>query len=186
MILTRGIVVVRKGKWRMKKDLRFTLPLWQIGGILLTIILTILIGISTEVVRSDSGRAEFELELSTAVGSILIGTIIVLFIYMGFFLWAIYQHNRQYPEKRMNVFSFKPKSSGERDQVFDEITKRATKKVYAYYAWVLPIFVAVALVTFWSRTMILIGILVVALGQYWIYYASIQDHLRKMELKEKT
>lgn len=179
------MVVLRKGRAPMKRDMRVTMPLWQMGGIILTIVLTVIMGKSTEVVSSGKGSLEFTFTLAGTSGFIFCITAILLFLYMILFLGRIYKHNRQYPNKRINAFSFKPKEGTEDNRLFDEITKRATKKVYSYYAWILPIFVGVALLTFWSRTMILLGILVVALGQYWIYYASIQDGLQKIEEDKK-
>src|SRR5699024_1914259 len=170
----------------MRKDMRLTMPLWQMGAIVLTIILTLIMGKSTEIISTGNGSIEFEFTIAGTTGYVFIATTIVFFLYMFFFLLRIYQHNQRYPEKRINAFSFKPQEYIEEPQVFDELTKRATKKVYSYYSWVLPIFVGVSLITFCRRTMILIGILVIALGQYWIYYASIQNNLRKIETEEKT
>lgn len=170
----------------MKRDMRVMMPLWQMGGIILTMVLTIIMGKSTEVVSAGQGSIEFTFTLAGTTGYIFSATAILLFIYMLLFLTRVYRHNRQYPEKRINAFSFRRKQLTAENQLFDELTKRATKKVYSYYAWILPIFVGVALLTFWSRTMILLGILVVALGQYWIYYASIQDSLQKIEEDQKA
>ncbi len=159
----------------MKGDMRFTLPLWQMGSIFILLVLTLVIGFSSETtfVTSEDGYY-FEMNMGHISGIIFSSALLILVVYIVMMSVNIYRHNKRYPTRKIKTFTFKPQEYIEDDEFFDEITKRATKKVYSYYSFVLPLLVGVALGGMWHRTIILVGILLVALGQYWIYYSTIR------------
>lgn len=161
----------------MKGDMRFTLPLWQMGSIVILMVFTVVIGISAEFIftTSDDGF-EFEMNLDNWGGAIFSATLLVLALYMTVMLLKVGKHNKQFPDKKIRSFSLKPSEYIEDDEFFEEMTKRATKKVYSYYTVALPLLVGVSIGGFWGRTAILVGILAIAFGQYWIYYST----MRKM------
>lgn len=163
----------------MKGDMRFTLPLWQMGSILILLVLTLVIGFSSETtfVTSEDGYY-FELNMNYVSGLIFSGLLLALVIYVVLMFVKISRHNKRFPNQKIKSFTFKPQEYIEDDEFFDEITKRATKKVYSYYTIALPLLVGVALGGMWHRAIILAAILVVALGQYWIYYSTMRKMLK--------
>ena len=161
----------------MKYDMRVTMPLWQMGAIFILIILTSLLGPTPIIFLFSEGRFEFEMVVDGCGnwgGLVFLLSLITLIIYLILFTLNIRKHNKRFPNQKMRVFTLKPQEYLEDDELFDEMTKRATKKVYSYYTWALPLFVGLSLGGSWSRTVILIGVLVIALGQYWIYYSTMR------------
>lgn len=158
----------------MKGDMRFKMPLWQMGFIFLLIVLTFSLGMSTTYSNVTNGGFQFEVSFNSIVSLVMLVTVLILMISLVIFSIRIRRHNKQFPNKKINAFSFKPQEYIDDDEFFEEMTKRATKKVYSYYTWTLPLLVGLSLGGFWGRTAILIGILVVALGQYWIYYSTMK------------
>lgn len=78
------------------------------------------------------------------------------------------------PEHKIKMGTFKPQEYLEDDEMFEEITKQATKKVYTYYTMILPILAAWYFILPISKTWMIMGILILAAGQYWIFYRTIQ------------
>lgn len=169
----------------MKGDMRFSMPLWQMGSIFILLVLTLVIGFASETtfVTSEDGYY-FEINMGHISGMIFSSSLIILVVYLMLMFLSIHRHNKRFPNQKIKSFTFKPQEYIEDDEFFDEITKRATKKVYSYYSFALPILVGVALGGMWNRTIILVGILVVALGQYWIYYSTIRKMFKRAEEEE--
>lgn len=168
----------------MKNDMRITMPLWQMGAILILLIFTITIDLSTKITNVTNDGFEFKLEFTSIHAGIFIGTLIALVLYLVLFFYNVRKHNKTYPNKKLRVFTFRPQEYIEDDEWFDEMTKRATKKVYTYYTWTLPLLVGFSLGGFLDRTVILVGILLIALGQYWIYYTTMRKMLKRSEEEE--
>lgn len=168
----------------MKNDMRVTLPLWQMGAIVLMMIVTVAINFATKTATFTDDGFEFEVSVQGSVGVVLGIAIIIFTIYLAFFLARIAKHNKRFPDRKISTFTFKPQEYIEDDELFEEITKRATKKVYTYYTWTLPLLVGASLGGFWSRTTILFGILLLAMGQYWIYYRTMRKFLAQEEEEE--
>lgn len=157
--------------------MRVKMPLWQMGAIFILIILTSLLAPATKILLFTEGRFEFEMMFEGYGdwgGIVLLLAVMMLIIYLILFILNIQKHNKRFPERKIRMFTLKPQEYMEDDELFDEMTKRATKKVYSYYTWILPFFVGLSLGGSWSRTVILVGILIIALGQYWIYYRAMK------------
>lgn len=158
----------------MKNDMRFTMPLWQMGAIVILIMMTITIGVAGDITYFGNGGFEFEFTLEGFSAAVFLLTTLSFFIYLILLLTNIRKHNKQFPNKKISAFTMKPQEYIDDDELFEEMTKRATKKVYSYYAWALPLLVALSLGAFLGRTVILVGILLIAFGQYWIYYSTMR------------
>ncbi|MDS9471690.1 hypothetical protein [Sporosarcina pasteurii] len=165
----------------MKNDMRVTMPLWQMGAIFLLIIITIVTGLATKVTNITSTGFEFEMTFENYVAGIFLIAMFAFVIFLTLFIINIRKHNKRFPDKKIKAFTLKPQEYIEDDELFEEMTKRATKKVYSYYAWTLPLLVGFSLVGFLGRTVILVGILLIAMGQYWIYYSTMRKMLKSAE-----
>ncbi|AOV07282.1 hypothetical protein [Sporosarcina ureilytica] len=168
----------------MKNDMRVTLPLWQMAAIALLMVITITMGLATKVTNFTNDRLEFEITFGSYLGGIFACAMVAFLIFFVLFLINIQKHNKRFPDKKINTFTFKPQEYIEDDEWFDEMTKRATKKVYSYYSWTLPLLVGFSLGGFLGRTVILVGILLIAMGQYWIYYSTMRKMLKSAEEDE--
>lgn len=167
----------------MENDMRVTLPLWQMGFIFLLMIITVVLGFSTEMEVTVNGF-EFEMSIEGYPAGVSGITLIIFLVYLSLFLINIKRHNERFPERKISSLTFKPQEYLEDDELFDEMTKRATKKVYTYYSWALPLLVGFSLGGFLGRTVILVGILLLVMGQYWIFYTTMKKTLKRAEEEE--
>ena len=165
----------------MKKDMRVSYPLWQAGSIVIIMALVLMIGYSSSFTIFNDGGFEFQATIENKLGVAFGFTLLILVLYMSLFSWKVFKHNRRLPERKINMLSIKPQEYMEDDEVFEEITKRATKKVYTYFVWALPLLAGLYSGLPISRTWMIVGILLVAVGQYWIYYRTIRKYVREEE-----
>jgi len=165
----------------MKKDMRVSYPLWQMGSIIILMILVLTIGYSSTFTVFDEGGFEFQANIENGLGVVFSFTLLLLVFYMSLFSWKVFKHNRRLPESKINMLSIKPQEYMEDDELFEEITKRATKKVYSYYTWALPVLAGLYIGVPVGRTWMIFGILLVAAGQYLIYYKAIRKYVTEDE-----
>ena len=48
------------------------------------------------------------------------------------------KHNKRNPSRQMKFMTLKPQEYMEDDELFEEVTRRATQKVYSYFTVALP------------------------------------------------
>ena len=162
----------------MKNDMRVTYPLWQMGSIAILMALVLLIGYSSTFTLFEDGGFEFEFSIESKLyGIFFSASLIALIIYMTVFSWRIFRHNKRLPNQKINMLSLRPQEYMEDDELFQEITKRATKRVYSYFVVALPVLAGFYMGVPIGRTWMIFGILFVALGQYWIYYRTIRKYV---------
>ena len=153
--------------------MRITYPLWQMGAIVIAMVLTLLVGLSSDFTVEDRG---FEVNVQGEWGVIWGIALFVFFLYLVLFIWRIVRHNGRMPQHKINFFSWKPQEYMEDDELFQEVTKRATKKVYTYFVWTIP-FLAGLSIGFQAGTIgTVIGLLFLSMGQYFIYYKEIKKY----------
>lgn len=159
----------------MKKDMRVAYPLWQMGATMILMIVVLMMGFSSNSIE-DGIFTFFTNEQGEL--SILKGILVLIFIvYFSVFYWRVVQHNKRMPKHKINLFSFKPQEYMEDDELFQEVTKRATKKVYSYFVWTIP-FLAGLSIGFQAGTIgTVIGLLLLSMGQYLIYYTEIRKYM---------
>ena len=165
----------------MKGDMRVSMPLWQMGSIVILMVLVLMIGLSSTFTAFDDGGFEFELQLQNGPAIVFGVFLIVFFLYMAIFYGFVAKHNKLFPEQKINILSIKPPEYMDDDELFEEMTKRATKKVYTYFVWALPILAGFYIGAPIGRTWMVLGILLLALGQYWIYYSTMRKFLKGEE-----
>ena len=164
----------------MKNDMRITYPLWQMAGILIAMGLVLVAGYSTTSTVSD-GQFGFEVSLSSISAGIMLALLGVTVLYLVLFFLRIATHNKRMPERKIQMGTFKPQEYLEDDEMFEEVTKRATKKVYTYFSILLPFLGSAYFIFPIDRTWMITGILLVAAGQYWIFYRTIRKFVAEEE-----
>lgn len=152
----------------MKNDFRVQYPLWNIGAIF--ILGLIAFGSQMKINYSESSLA---ISLDNA-HLLLIGTIL-FFIYVALFSKKVSQHNKMNPSKKLSLFGFKPIEFLEEDEMFQQVTQRATQKVYSFFSFALPLTVVLFLCPLPHLFYILI-ILLLASAQNLIYYLEIKKY----------
>lgn len=143
----------------MKKDMRITYPLWQMGGGVLLVAFVFFMNEQ----RGFGNMRDF----------IFLG----LCVYIVFFSWNITKHNKEMPKHKIRFFTMTPQEYLEDDELFQEVTKRAAKKVYSYFNWSLPLFAGLSLGSKIGTEGMVIGILFLSMGQYLIYYKEMRKYV---------
>lgn len=161
--------------------MRITYPIWQMGGIVLLMVLVLVMSLSSVFTIFEDGGFEFEFNLQGGLGMIWSGTLLVLLFYSLLFAWNVDKHNKQMPMHTINLFSWKPQEYMEDDELFQEFTKRATKKVYSYFVWAIPTLAAVGIGLRVGTTGMVLGLLLLSMGQYLIYYKEIRKYVGEDE-----
>jgi hypothetical protein len=161
----------------MKNDMRITYPLWQMGAIVILMVLVLVIGFSSVFTTFENGGFEFAVNFHEGLGVIWGGTLLLFVFYFLLFYWNVVKHNRHFPSNKINIFSWKPQEYMEDDELFQEFTKRATKKVYSYFVWSIPFLAGLSIGFRVGTTGMVVGLLFLSLGQYLIYYKEIRKYV---------
>lgn len=161
----------------MKNDMRITYPLWQMGFIAIMMSLVFLIGISSKFEVYDDGGFMFTAELGFVKGIIVAVLLALVFMMLLLFSRQISKHNKNFPEQQISWFSFKPQEYMNDDELFQEITRRATQKVYSFFSVALPVIAVFFMMLPIPRVWMILGILSLSLFQYWIYYRTIKKYV---------
>jgi len=165
----------------MKKDFRVQYPLWQIAFIVLFGFLAFSItGASTEFINSED-EFSYSLELAAFESLLFFGSISLTFVLGAIFASKIVKHNKQHPTQKLTMWQIRPLEFLEQDEGMTHITRRAAQKVYTFFVWALPALAVIYLVFELSRFWVIIGILILALMQYLIYYLEVRKHFQEVE-----
>ena len=164
----------------MKGDMRYAYPIWQMGFILLLIGLTTIIGFTSDYVLSN-GKDGFLFQISLEGISFwyFAAWLALLVFYLLIFSWKISKHNKRNPSRQMKLMTFKPQEYMEDDELFEEVTRRATQKVYSYFTVALPSSAALFLMLPIGKFGMLNILLLLAIGQYFIYYRTIRRYMKE-------
>lgn len=163
----------------MKNDFRFQYPLWMMGFIVVLGLLAY--GLSSPVTEVIDTETEQSVMISLGpVGTIFaVGSIVIYAIMLTIFLLKLKKHNKKNPSQRISPLSIRPPEYLEQDEGMTYITRKAAQKVYTFITWSLPLLAAFAIATPLPRIYIVFGILLIALGQYWIYFSEVRKHLKE-------
>ncbi len=161
----------------MKNDMRITYPLWQMGSIAILMAFVLVIGLSSVFTKFDDGGFEFSINFQGELGVIWGGILLLFIIYLVLFTWNVAKHNRKMPEHKIIIFSLKPQEYMEDDELFQEFTKRATKKVYSYFVLSIPFMAGLCVALQVGTIGMVMGLLLLSMGQYLIYYKEIRKYV---------
>lgn len=160
----------------MKNDFRLQYPLWMMGFIVVLGLLAF--GLSSPVTEVINERS-IVISLGPVGTIFAVGSIVIYAIMLAIFLLKLKKHNKKNPAQRISPFSIRPPEYLEQDEGMTYITRKAAQKVYTFITWSLPVLAGVAIGLSLPRLYIIYGILLIALGQYWIYYSEIRKHLKE-------
>ena len=159
----------------MKNDLRITFPLWMMCFILLIAASIYFIG-TTAVVDGLGDEVTFSLSLESNLISFSILSVLLLGSLITFFI-KLFKHNRKYPDKKLSPLYLHPPEYIEDDELFQQATGLATKKVYTFYVSAIPILAMLYIVLPIGKMWMVIGLLLVGFLQYMIYYLEIRRYV---------
>lgn len=163
----------------MKNDFRMQYPLWMMGFIIVLGLFAY--GINSPVVEYIETESEQSMMISIGGvgGMFAVGSVLIYFIMLLIFCLKLRKHNRENPNQKVSAFSVRPPEYLEQDEGMTYITRKAAQKVYTFITWGLPMLAAFAILIPVPRIFIIWGILLIALGQYWIYYREIRGHFKE-------
>lgn len=159
----------------MKNDFRLQYPLWMMGFIIVLGLFSY--GLSSPV--TEVSETSITVSIGGVGGMFLVVSVIVYLIMLVIFAWKLKKHNKQSPTQRISPFSIRPPEYLEQDEGMTYITRKAVQKVYTFITWGLPLLAAFVIIIPMPRVFIIWGILLVALGQYWIYFREVRKHLKE-------
>lgn len=159
----------------MKNDFRLQYPLWMVGFIIVLGLFAY--GMSSPV--TEVSETSVTVSIGGVGGMFLVGSVIVYMIMLVIFAWQLKKHNNQNPGQRISPISIRPPEYLEQDEGMTYITRKAAQKVYTFITWGLPLLAAFVIIIPMPRVFIIWGILLVALGQYWIYFREVRKHLKE-------
>ncbi|WP_226679832.1 hypothetical protein [Sutcliffiella horikoshii] len=166
----------------MNKDLRIQLPLWTIAFCILLMPLTFsLVQLIDLVIHNfDALFVVNGTETSFNWGLISIQLFIISILLLIIFYIAFYRryrkHNRENPREKLYFFVFyKPGEILEDDEMLQQVSKNATKKVYILFANALPV-LALLMVIPLHRSVFIMAILLVIIFQNLLFYNEINQY----------
>ena len=163
----------------MKNDMRITYPLWQMGFISIMMALVFLIGISAKFEVYDDGGFMFTANLPFWHGVIVSVLLLSVFIVLALFIRKVVQHNKKFPTHKISLFTIKPQEYMDDDELFQEVTRRATQKVYSFFSIALPAIAVFFMILPVPRVWIILGILSLSIAQYLIYFLTIRKYTKE-------
>ncbi|WP_438311340.1 hypothetical protein [Sporosarcina sp. FA9] len=165
----------------MKKDMRITYPLWMMGFIFL-IGVSIFYVAKTSVVESNGDDVTLTFMIGTGSNIIAFSliSIILLTTVITFFVRMLL-HNRKNPERKIPFVYWKPPEYIDDDELFQQATGRATRKVYTFFVTAIPflfiIYISLPIGKLWMA----MGVLFLGFMQYLIYYKEIRKYVSEEE-----
>lgn len=160
----------------MKSDMRITFPLWMMCFILLIAVSFYFIGTTAVVDGQGSGEVTFSLSLESNLILFSILTVLLLGSLITFFI-KLFKHNQKYPHKKLSPLYLNPPEYLEDDELFQQATGLATKKVYTFFVSAIPILAVLYIVLPIGKMWMVIGLLLLGFMQYLIYYLVIRKYV---------
>ena len=166
-----------------KNDFRVQFPLWNIALWAILIIYSYGGVYSFDLLFSDfDGMLGYENDNVVinwnipVLISIILGTILLIIFFVAYFT-KLKRHNKEHPNQKMKPFSFiKFGEFIEEDELFKQVTQKATKKVYILYANMLPIIVIIMFFPI-HRYIFMVTIFLTLIIQNVLYYREIRKYI---------
>ncbi len=134
--------------------------------------------IGTTALIEGHGADEFTFSISMESNLTLFAILLVLIWgTLISFIIKLLKHNRIYPDKKLSPLYLKPPEYLEDDELFQQSTGHATKKVYTFFVTAIPILAVLYLVLPIGKMWMVIGILLLGFMQYLIYYLEIRKYV---------
>ena len=160
----------------MKNDLRITFPLWMMCFILLIAASIYFIGTTALIEGRGMDEFTFSISLESNLTFFAILFVLLLGSLLTFFI-KLLKHNRKYPDKKLSPLYLNPPEYIEDDELFQQATGQATKKVYTFFVSAIPILAVLYIVLPIGKMWMIIGLLSLGFLQYMIYYLEIRKYV---------
>ncbi|KMJ59892.1 hypothetical protein AB685_03300 [Bacillus sp. LL01] len=166
----------------MNQDLRVQLPLWTIVFCILLMPLTYsLVQLFDLMIHNfdaffvvNGTETSFNWSL-TPIHILIVSVVLLLLFYIAFFK-RYRKHNKENPGGKLYLFVFhRPGELLEDDEMLQQVSKNATRKVYILYANALPL-LALLMVIPIHRFYFIMGILIVIIVQNFLFYREIRQY----------
>ncbi|MBX3311686.1 MAG: hypothetical protein KF916_02135 [Microbacteriaceae bacterium] len=148
----------------MKKILDARSPFWQVFLYSLVLVVTILNAVNGDEVAN----------LSSAAAVAMIAILVMLFIGAIAYTWQIIRHNKRHPKQRIRYFGLFPPEFLDEDELLTATTNKATRRVYVYYATVIPLLIILNLLVKIPTEWMLVILTAVVVVHYLIYWSNVR------------
>lgn len=166
-----------------KNDFRVQMPLWTIA---LYVIMAIWgYGLFYIIYSSQNGFVEKNLEGGqrfidqldlVALSAMALGTLMFILFFVYYFI-RLEKHNRENPNNKLTLFYLtKPDEFLEDDEMTQQITGNATKKVYVFYAQALPLLIVLMFFPI-HRYFYVLAVILLLIIQQALYYWEIRKYI---------
>lgn len=152
----------------MTKDLRVQMPLWNIAAIVE--LGAMIIPMLLSEIRWFDKDLIFSIKMD--YGLISLCGIFLFIVTCILVILKTIQFNKENPNRKMKIFSLKPGEYIEDDEMFNQVTNNATRKVYTFLSGAIPMLIVVAI--FLPKIWVVILLLLMAIIQNLIYYMEIR------------
>ncbi|WP_102691110.1 hypothetical protein [Rummeliibacillus pycnus] len=156
----------------MRKDLRVQMPLWNIAAIVE--MGAIIIPMLLSDIRWFDKDLIFSLKMDYILGLISLGGIFLFVVSCILLILKTIQFNKENPNRKVNIFSLIPNEYIEDDEMFSQVTNKATRKVYTFLSGAIPMLIIVA--AFLPKIWIVVLLILVAVILNFIYYVEIRKY----------
>jgi hypothetical protein len=166
-----------------KNDFRVRLPLWNIGLLIILLIWTYGVVYMSDLFFNNF-EGVFGLNDETivinfdklALLSIILGSVLLLIFLVSYYL-KLSRHNKENPNRKLPIFAFiKLGEYIEEDEMFNQVTQQATKKVYTFYSQILPLLILVMIFPL-NRIVFIICVFLMLILQNLLYYRQISKFI---------
>ncbi|WP_339146618.1 MULTISPECIES: hypothetical protein [unclassified Sutcliffiella] len=166
----------------MNNDLRIQLPLWTIAFCILLMPLTFsLVQLFDLMIHNSdaffvmNGTETFFNWGLMSIQLFTVSSLLLISFYIAFYR-RYRKHNENNPKEKLYLFLFyRPGELLEDDEMLQQVSKNATKKVYILYANALPL-LALLMVFPFHRFVFIMGILLVIIIQNLIFYSETRQY----------
>ncbi|QOV10202.1 hypothetical protein [Viridibacillus arvi] len=163
-------------------DLRVQYPLWNIALIIILMIFSygvvrfsdILFPMIRSLIDNDGGVVVARIDM-TAIVTIIVGLVLLVPFYSAYFQ-KLSKHNKQHPNDKISLFSFQPPEYIEEDEMFRQVTQKATKKVYSFYTMAIPLTIVIMLFPL-NRYFFIVILCLIFIIQNLLYYKEIRKYI---------
>ncbi len=157
--------------------MRVTYPLWQMGSIAILMVLVFIVGSSANFEVYDEGGFMLTFSLGFVKGMTVYVFLMLYLVTLIAFIAKVGKHNKRFPLQKISLLSLKPQEYMDDDELYQEVTRRATQKVYSFFSFALPVVAVFFIMLPISKVWMIISILLLSLFQYLIYYTTIRKYV---------
>ncbi|TKC19324.1 hypothetical protein [Robertmurraya kyonggiensis] len=163
-----------------KHDFRIQFPLWNIALLSILMIWCYSVVYAADMLFNDfegtilpNGEIHWNI---FGLISFFVGFVLLIVFFVAYFL-KLHRYNKEHPNNRLTAFtSMKPHEILEDDELFQQVSEKATKKVYIFYSNYLPL--VILLMAFpLHRFVFIFVILLLLIIQNAIYYRHLRQYV---------